>query len=302
MSRLPNDPENATDRALELARHAHEAAQVRALATHPDVVALRVERVGKQVDALLWAGITLGLAFTTVNVQRFAAAGAPPFTALWWAAWLLDPMVSLVLLAVIRAEQITSRHQLPPSTWARVTKWTTFTATYVMNTWEAWGLHSSPPSPAGIVLHSIPPLLVLLAAEAGPGLREQLAQAAAVAGRLDRPDIPVAVDEPVVREPAVGEPVAVHEQQSDVVREPPNPTARESSRAPRSRDRNATRGRRSLADYLTDARAALTAASAAGEVPTVTPSWCRAVTGCSAGTSVKLAAALRSTTLVSTSA
>ncbi|MCY7344295.1 MAG: hypothetical protein LH603_21280, partial [Pseudonocardia sp.] len=66
-------------------------------------------------------------AFTTVNVQRFAAAGAPPFTTLWWAAWLLDPMVSLVLLAVIRAEQITSRQGLRPSTWARVTKWTTFT-------------------------------------------------------------------------------------------------------------------------------------------------------------------------------
>lgn len=127
MTRRPNEPDNATDRAAQLARHAQQAAQVRALATHPDVVALRIERVGTQVDALLWTGITLGLAFTTVNVQRFAAAGAPPFTTLWWAAWLLDPMVSLVLLAVIRAEQITSRQGLRPSTWARVTKWTTFT-------------------------------------------------------------------------------------------------------------------------------------------------------------------------------
>jgi|GEM_PF-4572246 len=48
-----------------------------------------------------------------------------------------------------------------------------------------------------------------------------------------------------------------------------------------------------LADYLTDARAALIAASAAGQAPAVKPAWCRAVTGCSAGTSVKLAAALR---------
>jgi len=178
----------------------------------------------------------------------------------------------------------------------RVTKWTTFTATYLMNTWEAWGLHGSPPSPAGIVLHSIPPLLVLLAAEAGPGLREQLAHAAAAAARGDLPHIPAALDEPAVREH-----VAVHEQQSEAVHEPPNSSARQSDLAPRSRDISAPAGRRLLADYLTDARAALTAASAAGQAPAVTPSWCRTVTGCSAGTSVKLAAALRSTTAVTVS-
>ncbi len=45
--------------------------------------------------------------------------------------------------------------------------------------------------------------------------------------------------------------------------------------------------RRLLAEYLTDARAQLEP----GAEPT--PAWCRRVTGCSAGTSVKLAAALR---------
>jgi len=29
------------------------------------------------VDLLMWAGIVLGLSFTMVNVQSFAAAGAP---------------------------------------------------------------------------------------------------------------------------------------------------------------------------------------------------------------------------------
>jgi hypothetical protein len=114
----PPTPDASKDRAGELARQAREAAQVRALASSPQVIALRVEQVGKQVDALLWAAITLGLLFTTVNMQRFAAAGAPPFSATWWAAWLLDPMVSLLLLAVIRAEQITSRQRLRPSSWA----------------------------------------------------------------------------------------------------------------------------------------------------------------------------------------
>jgi hypothetical protein len=214
---MNTDP--ATGRADQLARQAREAARVRALAASPEVVALRVERVGTQVDALLWVGIGLGLLFTMVNVQRFAAAGAPVFSAAWWAAWLLDPMVSLVLLA----------------------------------------------------------------AEAGPQLRVQLAQAAAA---------PRPADDAAVRERAdTHEPLTddVHERRDPVprdedVRDDVTTRRRSGSTAPR---------RRLLEDYLAEARSALAAACATGDVPVVTPSWCRAITGCSAGTSVKLAAALR---------
>ncbi|MFD9697968.1 hypothetical protein ACFWV3_02695, partial [Lentzea sp. NPDC059081] len=66
-----------------------------------------IERVAVQVDRLCWTGILLGLAFTMTNVQQFAAAGAAVWSLAWFAAWLLDPMVSLVLLAVLRAEQVT---------------------------------------------------------------------------------------------------------------------------------------------------------------------------------------------------
>ncbi|MGD9528489.1 MAG: hypothetical protein AB7V44_17025, partial [Pseudonocardia sp.] len=156
-------------RVARLATAASEAAAVRALTTHPDVIALRVERVRSQVDALLWAGIVLGLAFTAVNVQSFAAAGAERYSLGWWTAWLLDPMVSLVLLAVLRAEQVTARYQVALNAWARRTKWLTFAATYVMNTWTSWGLGGAPLSAAGVVLHSVPPLVVFFSAETGPG-------------------------------------------------------------------------------------------------------------------------------------
>lgn len=192
-------------------------------------------------------------------------------------------MVSLVLLAVIRAEQVTARYQLRRSSWARLTKWCAFAATYVMNTWESWGLHGAAPSAAGVVLHSIPPLL---AAEAGPALREQLARAAAASV-------------PTEHTASVREPAGVHETSADGVRERPglagwearDPGATITRRRPDGTARPV--GRRMFGDYLTEARAALAAAGAAGNSAKVTPSWCRAVTGCSAGTSVKLAAALR---------
>lgn len=269
-----------------LAEQAADAARVRALTTDPDVIALRVERVRAQVDGLLWAGIVLGLAFTMVNVQSFAAAGAPTWSAAWWVAWLLDPMVSLVLLAVLRAEQVTARYQVALPTWARRTKWLTFAATYVMNTWTSWGLGDAPFSAAGVVLHSVPPLVVFATAETGPVLRDRLTEA--VHRAVTAGPAPTAEPTPVVHdsaEPDVHDPVA---ESAPRIAAAPVRSSRSGGR------RKATaRPRRLLADYVRAASEALDSARDAGEQVDVTPVWCRQVTGCSAGTSVKVAAALR---------
>lgn len=169
----------------KLRQDARAAAEKRALQTHPDVVALRVERIRSQVDGLMWAGLLLGLAFTMVNVQTFAAAGAAVGSLPWLAAWLLDPMVSLVLIAVLRAEQVTARWQVDMHTtgtgpWVKRTKVFAFLATYTMNTWQSW----SDGHVSGIVLHSVPPAMVYLAAETGPILRDRLTEAVLRAARM----------------------------------------------------------------------------------------------------------------------
>ncbi|HEX5117889.1 MAG TPA: hypothetical protein VFW65_22125 [Pseudonocardiaceae bacterium] len=136
-----------------------------------------IERVVAQVDRLCWTGILLGLAFTMTNVQQFAANGARAWSMAWWSAWLLDPMVSLVLLAILRAEQVTARRGVPTGGWARAAKWFTLAATYVMNVWQAF----TAGSPALVVLHSVPPLVVFVAAEAVTELRDKLGRAVAAA-------------------------------------------------------------------------------------------------------------------------
>jgi hypothetical protein len=80
-------------------------------------------------------------------------------------------MVSLVLLAILRAEQITARCGVRTGGWVRGAKWFTLAATYVMNTWAAFMVGS----PALVVLHSVPPLVVFVAAEAVTELRNKLA-------------------------------------------------------------------------------------------------------------------------------
>ncbi len=250
-------------RAQKLAQDAAEAAGVRAYQTHPDVVALRVERVRTQVDRLCWAGIVCGLAFTMTNVQTFAAAGSAAWSLPWLAAWLLDPTVSVILLAILRAEQVTSRYQVQTGPWVRRAKWFTLAATYVMNTWSSYAVGSL----SGVVLHSVPPLVVFVAAEAVTDLRDKLTKA-----------VSVAATEAASRAPAVPfmnptEPSAestAGSTQDGSVHEPARPAAR----------------RRTFAEYLTVARR-----SWSPEVE-VTPAWVRDATGCSRGLSSRLAAAL----------
>jgi hypothetical protein len=239
-----------TTHAEKLAQVAAEAAEVRAYQTHPDVIALRVEQVRRQVDRLCWAGIAMGLAFTMTNVQTFAAAGHPPGSLPWLAAWLLDPTVSVVLLAILRAEQVTARYQVHTGPWARRAKWFTLAATYLMNTWQAYAAGSA----ADIVLHSVPPLVVFVAAEAVTDLRDKLTDAvhAAFTEAIQRTAMFVTVHE---------HPASVREQQSPV-------------------------RRRSSAEYLAAARQAYRPGIA------ITPAWVREVTGCSRGLSSRLAATL----------
>jgi hypothetical protein len=161
-------------RAQRLAQEAADAAEVRAYQTDPDVVALRVERVRRQVDWMCWTGIVLGLAFTMTNVQTFASVGTRPWSLPWLAAWVLDPTVSLVLLAILRAEQVTARYQVRTGGWVQRAKWFTLAATYVMNAWESF----ADGAPAAIVLHSVPPLVVFVAVEAITDLRDKLTDAA----------------------------------------------------------------------------------------------------------------------------
>src|SRR5205085_9792822 len=57
---------------------------------------------------------------------------------------------------------LTTRYQVPTGAWPRAAKWGLLSATYVMNTWVFWAAGSA----SGVVLHSVPPLVVVIAAEA----------------------------------------------------------------------------------------------------------------------------------------
>ena len=208
------------------------------------------EHARRQVDRLCWTGILLGLAFTMTNVQGFAANGARLWSLPWFAAWLLDPMVSLVLLAILRAEQVTARYGVRTGGWVRGAKWFTLAATYVMNTWAAFAARST----AMVVLHSVPPLVVFVAAEAVTDLRDKLSEAVRAAAMNAAPKTAEQAPQP-----------------KDETTSAPSPPAKR---------------RVSFDEYLSRARQAWQ------PDVTVTPAWIREVTGCSRGLSSRLSAVL----------
>ena len=117
---------------------------------------------------VLVAVAVVALAFTATNVTLFAIDHhiSP------WIAWLLDPMVAVALGAVLIVDGRLSEHGVHPSGWASALRWFAGLGTWLMNCWSSLWPDGAPfgmprqVDPAGLVLHSVPPILLIVLAEA----------------------------------------------------------------------------------------------------------------------------------------
>lgn len=137
------------------------------------------ERLVTTVLVILGVG---GLIFTAVNVTMFAIEHHVH----WLIAWLLDPLVSVSLLAVLYVDGRLAAHGYRPGGWPFVLRWFSGLATWLMNSWESLypdGVFTwipVRPDAAGLVLHSVIPFLVIILAEAGARYRHFITRAKAV--------------------------------------------------------------------------------------------------------------------------
>jgi hypothetical protein len=147
---------------------------------------------------MLWLVVGMSLAFTAANVTRFAVHhDIGP-----WIAWLLDPIASLALIAMLTADGVLARHGRRAGGWAAVVKFLAGSATWAMNVWSPVAAGD----PAGVLMHSVAPALVIGLAEATPrvqirfaDLAEQLDdRAAMVSGSsIQAPGPPVSIRRPI---------------------------------------------------------------------------------------------------------
>lgn len=148
--------------ALRLVTDAQAAARLRAYQLDENVAALTIERTRDRLDRWGWLFLFAGLAYTTVNVQAFVAGTAAFPDLRWLTAWLVEPMVMGLMLVLLRGEQIANRHGFQAGGWVRNTRWAALAITYVMNTGVSW--HNG--NPGEVFVHSVPVVLVFMAAEA----------------------------------------------------------------------------------------------------------------------------------------
>ncbi|MFG2656913.1 extensin [Streptomyces sp. NPDC048425] len=123
------------------------------------------------------AGVAvLALVFTAVNVTLFATSrGVTPAIAI-----LLDPMVALALAAILYADARLAAWGIRPPRWSAALRWFTAITATLMNTWDSiWPdrqigtpIHADP---AGIVLHGVPTVLLILLTETIAAYRRTVA-------------------------------------------------------------------------------------------------------------------------------
>jgi len=169
--------EGERERAALSAR-AESAAARRELDTNPHVRALALARQRTARVAMLWTVLGLALAYTAVNVQRFAADDAGTSDPRWWVAWFVDPVLSALVVALLLAKGDLAGIRVSESRWARRSVWGVeigaLLAQLLMNV--------APTVPGAwqvVALHVVIPLAAVAAALALPVVQRRYAVALA---------------------------------------------------------------------------------------------------------------------------
>lgn len=136
--------------------------------TSPDEQIQALQDLQSNLTRVLVTVAVVAMAFTATNVTLFAIEHHIPAVI----AWLLDPIVAVALGAVLIVDGRLSEHGVHPSGWATGLRWFTGLSTWLMNCWSSLWPSGAPfgvprqVDPAGLVLHSIPPVLLIVLAEA----------------------------------------------------------------------------------------------------------------------------------------
>ncbi|MEU6001882.1 hypothetical protein ABZ837_29205 [Streptomyces sp. NPDC047197] len=136
--------------------------------TSPEEQIQALQDLQSNLTRVLVTVAVVAMAFTATNVTLFAIEHHIPAVI----AWLLDPIVAVALGAVLIVDGRLSEHGVHPSGWATGLRWFTGLSTWLMNCWSSLWPSGAPfgvprqVDPAGLVLHSIPPVLLIVLAEA----------------------------------------------------------------------------------------------------------------------------------------
>jgi hypothetical protein len=132
-----------------------------------------LQRLGRLIDRALWVVVFGAMAYASVGVTLFANRHGVPL----WAGWALDPLVSIALVAVLQARSVLARYGVElDSGWVTAVEVWAGAATLTMNVWQS----AVSRDPAGVVVHTVLPTLMILLAIASPWIRRKITEAVKV--------------------------------------------------------------------------------------------------------------------------
>lgn len=92
-----------TPKVRKRRKKAQEAARLHALSQDPTMRAYTAAKARRRVNTALTVALVLALSWSTAGVQVFASDRAEPWSPSWVFAWLVEPFMSIALLAFVGA-------------------------------------------------------------------------------------------------------------------------------------------------------------------------------------------------------
>ncbi|WP_051772941.1 hypothetical protein [Saccharothrix sp. NRRL B-16314] len=151
-----------TDRVRRSRKRAAEAARLHALAQDPAARAWQAARVRLVLTAVALTALVGALAWSTTGAHATLTRDMAERGAAWWGAWLVEPVVSAVLLVVVGAKAfLAARGRVLRHRHLTVVEAVALAVTLVLNTWHHLPWVAARFEPMQLLAHAVGPLVAV---------------------------------------------------------------------------------------------------------------------------------------------
>ncbi|MFD9703870.1 hypothetical protein [Lentzea sp. NPDC059081] len=151
-----------SDRVRRSRKRAAEAARLHALAQDPAARAWQAARVRLVLTAVALTALVGALAWSTTGAHGTLTRGMVERDAAWWGAWLVEPVVSAVLLVVVGAKAyLAARGMVLRHRHLTVVEAAALVVTLTLNVWHHLPGVAEKFEPMALLAHAVGPLVAV---------------------------------------------------------------------------------------------------------------------------------------------
>ncbi|HEX7308745.1 hypothetical protein [Lentzea sp.] len=151
-----------TDRVRRSRKRAAEAARLHALAQDPAARAWQAARVRLVLTAVALTALVGALGWSTTGAHGTLTRGMVERDAAWWGAWLVEPVVSAVLLVVVGAKAyLAARGMVLRHRHLTVVESAALVVTLTLNVWHHLPGVAEEFEPMALLAHAVGPLVAV---------------------------------------------------------------------------------------------------------------------------------------------